>query len=891
MTTENKDKYLTFRILRRLVSARDADYIDGCFEELYRRKAATRGPGYARAWIWWQILKSLPGFFLHGLFWQFRMLKNYLGMTARHLLKNKGFFLIKVFGLAAGIACSMVVIFYAVNELTYDTYHPDSERIYRLSHRRVNQVGDFSMATTPSPLAVRIRDNLPQAEAVARVIPPLENAGHVLAVQGDRRFFEKRVYFADPDIFRIFSLPMLEGNVRQALAGPRRVVLTASAADRYFGGLPPLGRTLRLELDYDWEGGGAVTEDFQVTGVMADPPPNTHLKMDLLVSMDTMLQHRTKLNTEWMNPHTQYTYVKLRPGVDPQEFEKQLIPFAEEYKAFYKAQVERELPVAEYHMQPVRSIHMGTTLRQEPETPGNVQYLYIYSIAALLILLVGVLNFVNLSATLSVTRTREVGIRKTVGGRRFDLILQFLSESYIVTLLAFALSIGFLSLLLQYFNEMAGTELSLDQIRTPVILAALLGLFLVVGLAAGAYPALVLSAFRPVTMLRNELAPGARGSAVQRLLVVGQFAVAIFLVVCTLVVFHQLEFMKGKSLGFDREQKLILEVRSDQAHLRKDYEAIKADFRSHPGILGATVSSSVPGEPIMGGYYLRSAGAEEGAWENRLKVLTVDEDFLALYGIRMVAGRPFDRERGDDVATAYLVNEAGAREMGVHPEALLGRSFFAHYHRETKQVVGVTADFHFMGMKEATEPLILDIENSLFRVLTVAIDRQQAGAAMEHVRDVWQSHFPEAPFEYYFLDEAFGKVYRYEEEMGRLLAIITSLGISVAFLGLFGLVTFITRLRRKEIGIRRVLGASPASIVLLLSRNFILLVVLAGLMAIPAAWAAMERWLQDFAYRVQPEAPVFIFAMLAAVLIAMTAVIFQGWRAAGEKPVDTLRSE
>ena len=885
---ENREKP-PFGFLGRFLTTDEIDDVDGCFEEMYAQVAAKNGAGYARRWIFWQALKSLPGFFSHLVYWKLLMLKNALEITMRRILKNKGFFLIKVFGLAAGVGCSMVVILYVTNELTYDTYHPDHERIFRIAASRTTDSGEYVGASTPAPLAVAIKEQFSQVENVARVIPPPENAKHVLVTRGENRFFEKRVWFADPEIFRILSIPFLEGSARTALALPKTVVVSASTARKYFGVLSPLGRSLSIEVDYDT--GASVTEDFQVTGVVRDAPVNTHLKYDMLLSMSTLQAYVPTLNQDWIEFHFKYTYVKLGRQAAAEAFERQLQPYSEQVRSAFVKRLGSPLLQHRFFLQPLAALHMGPGFPDEIEPPGNMYYIYIYSFAALLILLIGIINFVNLSATLAATRSREVGIRKTLGGSRGDLIFQFLGESLVITFFAFAAAFAFLSLLLRYFNRLAGTAIPFQALGQPLVLASLLALFLAVGCSAGLYPALVLSRCRPARILRDDILPGNRGNGLQRLLVVSQFVICIFLVVCTLVVFRQLTFMKGKALGFSRQQKLILEVKSNQAYFRHNYEAIKSDFLKDPGITAATVSSSVPGEAISGGYYLQKGSSFTGVNDRRLKVLTVDHDFIRSYDIAMAAGRPFRKSTGNDEAAAFIVNEAGARELGFTPQSVLGTVWTAHYNRKTKSVVGVTRDFHFLGLKDSAEPLILDIERSLLRTITLTLDRERIAPALAAAEKTWRAHFPGVPFEYSFLDEMFGKVYQYEEQMGKLLGLISAMGIAIAFLGLYGMVAFSARLRKKEIAIRRVIGASTASVALLMTRRFVSLVFLAGITAIPLAWLASERWLQDFAYRIQPGFPVFAFAFLSAFLIAMAAVLLQSLRAARDNPVNALRSE
>ncbi|MBN2398743.1 MAG: ABC transporter permease [Candidatus Aminicenantes bacterium] len=889
MKKKDNEKRPPFKFLRSLLTIDEIDDVDGCFEELYARTADEKGAGYAKRWILWQALKSLPGFLRHRIYWKLLMLKNALTVTMRSMVKNKFYFLIKVFGLAAGVASSMVVILYVTNELTYDTYHPDYERIYRVAYSQTTPIGESTGVSTPGPLAIGIREQLSQAESVARMIPPFENAKHVLVARGESRFFEKRVWFADPEIFRILRIPFLEGSARTALSQPRTVVICESMARKYFGSLPPLGRSLSIEIDYDI--GPAVVEDFEVTGIIRDAPANTHLKYDLLLSMSTLLAYVPNLNQNWAEFHYKYTYVKLGRHVDPLAFKRQLQTFSEQLCAAFAKRAGFPMKRHEFFLQPLSTLHMASHYPGEIEPPGNMYYIYIYSFAALLILFIGCINFINLSATLSTARSREVGIRKTLGGSRSDLTFQYIGESLVITFFAFIAAFAFLSALLGYFNRMAGTAISFQAVGQPLVLASLLALFLIVSFSAGIYPALILSRFKPVSIIKDQMIPGKQGNGLQCLLVVCQFVICIFLVVCTLVVFRQLTFMKGKALGFSRQQKLILEVKSNQSYFRHNYEAIKNDFLKDPGINDATVSSLVPGEASSGGYYLQKGNSFSTGNAKRLKVLTVDHDFIRAYGIVMTAGRPFRKATGNDEAAAYIVNEAGARELGFTPQSVLGTVWTAHYHRKTKSVVGVTADFHFLGLKDGAEPMILDIEHSLLRTISLTLDTERIAQALAAAEKTWRAHFPGVPFEYAFLDEMFGKVYQYEEQMGKLLGMISAMGIAIAFLGLYGMVAFYARQRRKEIAIRRVVGASTASVAMLMTRQFVSLVLIAGVGAVPLAWLASERWLQDFAYRIRPGLPVFAFAFLSAFLIAMGAVLLQSFRAARDNPIDSLRSE
>ncbi len=497
----------------------------------------------------------------------------------------------------------------------------------------------------------------------------------------------------------------------------------------------------------------------------------------------------------------------------------------------------------------------------------------------------------NLSAALSTTRTKEVGLRKVVGAHRKQLVRQFLGESFLITILAFIFAFALILVLLIPFNQMAGTELSLAGLKQPIVLASLLGLLLIVSIGSGYYPALILTAFNPISILQGKLAPTSRGSWIQKVLVIGQFAISIFLVICTLTVFQQLNFMKGRALGFDLEQKLILRVKSNLGHFRRDYESIKNDFLQNQSITGATVSSSVPGDRTNAGYYMSTKGPDFSQ-SSRLKVITMDYDFIPEYKIRIVAGRSFQRGREDDENRAYLINMAGVKEMGFSsPEEALGKSYMAHYHRKTKKILGVTEDFHYRGMQEIVEPLVLDIENSLMSTITLSFRVENMKALLSFVEKTCEAHFPGVPFEYSFLDDDFSREYLYEEQMGRLLGLITSLGFFIACLGLFGLASFMAQSRKKEISIRKVLGASTSNIVSMLSKDFVKLILVSIIIASPLAWTAIQLWLQDFAYRIDMNLLIIFAVALGALVIALTTVSIQGVRAAVANPVNSLHDE
>ncbi len=869
----------------------DGSYpILGDLEEMYQYQVEDKRIVYARIWYWFQVVTAITPSIGNLFYWGWWMFLENMKIALRTMYKHLGYSLLNIAGMAIGLACCIVIVLYITNEVTYDRHHPDSERTYRINSHVHNVIGESVRATSGAWLFPELlADHADKIESASRVIPPFEGTNHVLVQRDDIRHFEGRIFFVDSDIFTIFDIPFVYGSCHQALERPFTILLTQSMAQKYFGDENPIGQTLAIEFNYDYWCPVEIRE-FEVTGIIEETPSNTHFKYDMLVSMATVYSHLPNFDQLYRDFHTKYNYIKLAEGVDPEEFEELLQVYADEDAERYAQLTGRRLVLNEFLLQPIESIHTTHGIYRELEPPVNWYYLYIYAIIAGLILLIGCLNFMNLSAALSTTRTREVGLRKVVGAFKKQIMKQFLTESFLVSGIAFLLAFLLAAVFLTPFNSLAGTELTLADIANPWILTVLVGLLFIVSLGSGAYPSFILTRVRPASILKGSRFFSSKGAGVQRILVLGQFVISILLVVSTLTVFRQLQFMKSGALGFDREQKLVLQVNSNVNFFRREYDAIRDAFTQHPGILGATVSSAVPGEQ-EGGYYMHIRGTNPEP-PPRLKVFTVDYHFLEEYGISMVAGRPFEETSGNDERDAFIVNESGARELGFQtPEEALGNVIWAHYHGMEKTIVGVCEDFHFLGMQQQIDPLVLDIENSLMSFITLNVSTENLPETITFLESTWQHYFPEAPFEYRFLDEIFDRQYRYEEQASRLLMTITFLGLSIACLGLLGMASFMAHRRQKEIGIRKVLGASDLDIVSLLSRQYLLIIGIAGMIASPLAWLIMQRWLQDFAYRISLGWQVFAIAFGVSVLIAFMTVLFQGLKAASSNPAEVLRAE
>jgi putative ABC transport system permease protein len=811
------------------------------------------------------------------------MIRNYFKITIRNLKRRKAYSLINIGGLAAGLACCMVILMYVSNESSYDRYHKDADRLFRvLEYRKVPALG-FCTARISAMVATVLKEYPDEVEQIGRVFP-VRNA---LVKREGMAAFEDRVFYSESELFSVLTIPFLRGNPESALDGINNAVLTRRMALKYFGDEDPIGESISIK-DPTWNRLNHKDQftDYLVTGIAADPPSNTHFKYDIFLPLQQF--SNTWILKEWHAGPT-LTYLKLASGITAPEFEKEIEKIAYDF-------VNKELSAwgqkRRYFLQAVTDIHFrrdfnGLAIRDDLEAPGNRTYLYIYGMIALLILLIGCMNFVNLSNARSVYRIKEVGLRKVIGAGRWQLTRQFLSESIIITFLA-ALSAALLTnILLPFFNQFAGTTLRIEDSLKPPVFAAILGLVLAVGMISGLYPAFILTAFRPGQILRGSRM-GTQGSFALKVLVVGQFAISIFLATGSLSVYKQLGYMSGQNLGFDKDYKYVLHLR-DNAQIRNQVKTIKTEFLSYPGVLGAAASSSVPGRPMREGYLKWSDDKLDKPLH--LTFLSCDDDFISQYEIGLVAGRTFN-EKLNDEDQAFIINEAAVFHLGYSsPEEALGDRLHESYYGKWKTIVGVVENFHYQGLRHEVEPMYMEVSSSRYNMITVTLASENLPQTLQFLERKWSELFPGVPFDGFFLDDDFDRLYRKEAQMGKLLSILTGMGLVVACLGLLGLVSFLVQHRKKEIGIRKVLGASILSLTGLLSRQFVFLVFLANVISVPIAFLAITRWLQDFAFRIQLNGSIFAIAAAAALICAIVPVFLQAFRAAKADPVACLRYE
>ena len=851
-------------LLSFFTSKYDHDTLWGDFDEMYRMIFQERGKRVANRWYLLQIVRALPSFLLYNLYWRFYMFKNYLIVALRTVKRQKIYSFINILGLAIGIACCLMIYLYVSYEMSYDKFHPDYSRIYRVATDSRFQSRSHVWALTPAPLVPVLEEDFPQIEQAARILSKGRGV-----VEKDRQLsFADRIFYADPKVFDLFGISFLNGESSTALLRPRTMVITQSFSGIHFGKNNPIGQTLTIDSD-----------EYEITGVVPDPPSNTHIRYNILMNIDDLAEdsHMTSWNHMYL-----YSYIKLKKGIEPKDFEEQIRHIADIHTMDRGGTKGLR---QEYFLQQIGNVHLRSHLIAEMDRPGSPLYLYIFSAVGCVILLLACINFMNLATARSAYRAKEVGMRKVIGAHRKQLVSQFLGESLITAIFALLLSVFIAEIMRPYFNELSGEKFLFIDFFQPGVLVLLIVFALFAGLVAGSYPAFLLSAFKPVIILRGFSRSGNRSAVLRKTLVIFQFAVSVFLIICTFIIYSQLNFMKEYPLGFEKEQKIVIPVRED---ISAKYENIKSEFLSHPTIQRATVSSSIPGWGIHMHFFKMSEG--NNTEERSLNHLYVDYDFLETYKIEVLTGRSFQKEMRTDASDAYVVNESAVKvfDLDSHKE-MIGKTIDCG--DIPKRIIGIINDFHFYGLQGTVDPLVLEIKPSKFSFLTLSMNTESLSETFSFLEEKWRELFPSHPLEYSFLDEDYNLQYRSEERTGKLFAVFTFLGFFIAGLGLFGLASFTSEQRTKEIGIRKVLGASVSKIAMSMTLDFIKWILVASFVSWPFAFWVSKKWLEDFAYRIHIPVAAFIIASLIAFFIALSTVSYQALKAAVSNPVDVLRYE
>ena len=804
------------------------------------------------------------------------MISNYFKSALRNLRRHKGYAFLNIAGLAIGLTAATLILVYVQFEWSFDRFNSKADRIYRIYKRDPGNVfiGSDYFAVTPAPLGKGMESDLP---AVEKSVTIRSDGGLVRA--GEHAYLEPGAYFATPSIFTVFDFPLVEGNERTALADPFTAVLSEELAKKYFGSQDPVGKTIRLWDKYD----------LKVTGVMKDVPENSHLRPTLLSSFATYVATVTeKSNLSWENS-SNYTYVLLRPGADPAVLQSQLPAFAAKYLEKPRNEEERQRQT-QFFLQPLKDIHLYSSFINFGPPGNDLRLIYVLLALAMVILLTASINYMNLSTARASLRGREVGMRKVVGAQRSDLIRQFIGESLLYAVIASAIAILAVEMLLPAFSHLVDRTLPLSLLTNGTILLGFAVLAILLGVVSGSYPAFVLSSFQPVKVLKG-LNRGRSRSSIRNILVIVQCSASTALIICTFIILNQLHYIRTSNLGYDREQVLTLRIRGltwaemVAADTHDRVQLLKNRLLQYSNIIDATATSHLPIQVgSSGGITIKDdQGAER---KGQSYQLYTDSNFLKVFRIPLKAGRFF---RASDPADqdAAVINETFARTYGWKNP--VGNTFLRGSRSVT--VVGVVQDFHMHSLHEPIAPLFIGPSNAGWvGYIAMRIRPNDIPGTIAFVKNTWKK-LTTYPINYSFLDEDFDKMYRNEERLSQIVSWFASLAIIVASLGLFGLAAFVVEQRKKEIGIRKVLGASIPGVVAHLSREFLALVVIANLIAWPAAFFLMRSWLQDFAYRISLSAGPFLLAGLAAVLVAFATVSYQSIRAARANPVDSLKYE
>jgi putative ABC transport system permease protein len=800
------------------------------------------------------------------------MLKNYFNIAIRNINRHKGYTFLNVAGLAIGIASCLLISFFIKNETSYDSYHENADRIYRVAIDIQSRADNRFFAQTSAPLAPALKKDFPQIETAVRI---WRQNNKLVKYGKEKSFYEDDLFLTDPQIFDVFTLPLIKGETKSALARPFTVVMTAEAAAKYFGKEEPIGKILNIN-----------NRDYEVTGVIQKLPGNSHLTFNLISSMSSVENEdwykQYEIGENWFSTMF-YTYIKLKENTNIQELEKRIATAANPY-------VGKELKESgsNYHylLQPLKDIHLNSHFGDEAQVPGNAINVYIFTVVAILILIIASLNYINLTTAQSANRAKEVGVRKVIGATKSPLVFQFMGESLLLTMMALAFAIIIVAITHPLFEMLSGYNLSLNLIFTPGFCLVVIALAIVLGVVAAIYPALFLSSFRPVKVLSGQLSLGAKGGKLRQILVISQFAISITLIVGTIIVFKQLSFMKEQNLGFNKEQVLVLPVRG--TYIGDKYEQLKSEFTADPTIVSATASQSVPGKEVPN-YKIRLEGEVDDKSQDMYYLFT-DFDFLKTYQISMVAGRPFDKTIKTDATSAFLINEKAVKAFGwSSPEVAIGKKLDTGFGRKGT-IVGVYKDFHYRALQAPIEPLVMAINEGQLNTISLRLKTKDLSTTISFVQNKWQELFPNNPYEYSFLDQQFDHQYKADENTGRTFLVFTCIAICIACLGLFGLATFVAHQRTKEIGVRKVLGASVAGVVALLSKDFVKLVVIAFLIAGPASYLLVSNWLDNFATRISIDWQTFAIAGIVILSITLITVSFQSIKSALADPVKSLRN-
>jgi putative ABC transport system permease protein len=789
------------------------------------------------------------------------MLISLIKSALRHILKHPGYSFLNILGLTLGISSALFLIIYVADEVSYDRYHEKADRIYRVSTKITEPDDQFTWNVAQIPFGPQVVQNYPEVQSFVRFI----NMPRSLYKYEDKEFNEENFYYVDSTLFEIFTYKVLKGDVKRAIREPNKIVLTEKIARKYFGKNDPVGKTLTTG-----------TSSFEVTGIIQDVPSNSHFRFEAMAARNNL----PKQLGSWGNFGV-FTYLLFPENFNVKAFENKMQEMYAEYMKPIFGPMNIKM---EYILEPIKRIHLYSTNAGEPEPTGSITYVYIFAIVAIFLVLIAAMNYMNLATARSTRRAREVGLRKVVGSRRVTLVLQFLSESVVFTIISLLISIFVLILLLAKFNLLAGKSFDLNVIYSPVLLLSLLGAVIIVGFFGGSYPAFFLSRFSPVTVLKGEITQGSAGSLFRKILVVIQFSISVIMIICTLVVFRQLNYLKTMDQGFD--QKNVLSLQLNRAMVQK-YQVLKQILMKNSNIKYVSATDTPVGEGS--GKLLFNVETDQGMSQRGVNFAVVDHDFVKALGITIIKGRDFQEDMPSDTLTAVIVNETFVKRMNwtepIDKKVEAGNGNFLK-----ARVIGVMKDYHQTGMYNGIESLLLAyrIRNN---VVYIKLSDKDIKKTMSYIEAKWKEVYPDQPYSYTFLSERFNRQFEADEKRGFIFTLFTILAIIIACLGLFGLASYMVEQRTKEIGIRKVFGANEIIILRLISRDFLILVSIGILIAFPVAYYFMNNWLHNYVYKTNLGPSLFIIAGLLTIVITFITISYKAYQAAVMNPASSIKTE
>ncbi len=843
----------------------------GDLQESFYYEAKEKGVFKAKWWYRKEVVKSVAPLFFHSFFGGMSMFQNYIKVTFRNLINHKLFSIINISGLAIGIACCAAILQYIRFETSFDKYHKNAENIYRVYEENNNESVVKYTANTFAPVAPALEIDFPQIESVVRIFP-----FEVTVSKNDQvKFQENKFFFVDSTMFNVFDYEFIWGDENNALQNPYSIILTESSAIKYFGNQNPVGQILHVEGEYD----------FAVAAVIKDVPENSHFTFDMLASISSMRDFMSWALKSWHYPPV-YTYALMPENYDISQIEQSLEGFVTKHIGYKEAR--------EIHLQPMTDIHLYSDMENEIGTNSSIEYIYLLTGIALFILLIACVNFMNLTTARSEKRAKEIGLRKVIGAKRKSIMMQFFGEAMFYSFAALFTAVLLIEIIKKPFNEIVGRNIRFDYINDIPLTAGFIILALLVGMISGSYPALFFSGFSPIDTLKsNTPLRSTKGPALFRKFLVGfQFVTSFILIMASFVISNQIDFIKNKKLGFNSEQTIIIPVKDEV--IQQNIKTVQESLLFNSAIMGVTAASSIPGIDREIVFPINAEGMKKDE-EVSFKTIITDENFINTLKIKIADGRNFDKTFSTDKDEGFIINETAAKELGW--ENPVGKKLTMKHVIERKnksgKIVGVVKDFHWRSMHFKIDPLILQIANLnyFYDYLAVKVAPNKIEEALSILESKWNEVVPHRVFQYSFLDEKFAQLFKSEQKLFKVFVYASGIALFIACLGLFGLMSFITQQRSKEIGIRKVLGASTSNIAILLSFDFMKPLLAASLFGLPVSYLFLNNWLNDFAYRTNISVSVIIFSLLLLFLVAVVSVGYQAFKAALDNPVNSIRSK